>query len=261
MDDPISPIQRPRGYGDVAIFWPKFLHNHVTVHSEGDHRVTVVTLSTDNDASSMCTYHSEDTLLHFKTMRMFWHRSLRSSINLGGTMKFIILGDFNACPNGTPKTSQDRSLQQFCKEHRLVVPHNYYQDSSLEHAGGMGTSSIDHFITSNDMASNIKVCMLKMAINASDHSPIIAELRCRISAVKTKKETRKKRAPKKPIWRKADLDGYNNSINQQLCNTSLCQQAHQQDSEASILSLHKIIEQAAEQNIPSRSSGPRRNRP
>ena len=46
--------KRPHGYGGIAIFWPKFLHNCVTVHSEGDHRVIVVTLSTDDDNIHVC---------------------------------------------------------------------------------------------------------------------------------------------------------------------------------------------------------------
>ena len=118
-------------------------------------------------ASSICTCHVEDILLHFMTMRMFWHRSLtlRSSINLGRTMKSSSWVTLMLAPMEHPKLLY-RSLQRFCEEHRLVVPHNYYQGSSFEHAGGMGTSTIDHVITSKDMTSNVgKVYMLKMAIN------------------------------------------------------------------------------------------------
>ena len=138
IDDPISPNQRPRGYGGVAVFLSKLLHNRVKVHNEGDHRVIVITLTTDSD--KICLINVYMPCRGYSSSLQDYEDVLAQLCEIinkfGSEHEIIITGDLNACPNGSPKSSHDRSLQRFCKEHKLVLPHDYNHGSTFEHAGG-----------------------------------------------------------------------------------------------------------------------------
>ena len=47
-DNPIPPVQKPRGYGGVAVLWKKEIDNEVTILKDGNTRIQCISIKTND---------------------------------------------------------------------------------------------------------------------------------------------------------------------------------------------------------------------
>ncbi len=263
-EDPISPIQRPRGYGGVAIFWRKDLNNIIKSLDDGDHRITAITVNTKDEKICIINVYMpcrgytnsaqeyEDVLAQVaEIMEKFWDH------------KIIFCGDMNACPFDSPISkydAQDIILQQFCRDNSLTIPDNYYSGPSFIHGGGRGESAIDHFLVTSTFCPKIEVVYLDQhPTNTSDHIPVTATFTCSINLKKDRNG--KPASIPRPNWKKADLVKYKNSIKEQIDHADLSGAVKVMPTEYVIDDLLAIIEYAANVHVPIKKTGTKRNRP
>ena len=119
--DPIPPVQIPRGYGGVAIFWKKDFDHIISIESDNQ-RIKCIELLTERPTLIICVYmpcNGESDSYHSFVECIEQLQELIYTYQ--GTHEIIIGGDFNE--NALVKNNSKRSncFHNFISENDLTT--------------------------------------------------------------------------------------------------------------------------------------------
>lgn len=170
-NDPIAPVQIPRGYGGTAILWKKKLNLIVTPLDIGSERIQAIEIKGIPNMIILSVYMpckgSSNHIAEFGECIDQLHEIYNTYEN---THQIIIGGDFNEdILNGL--SSQRKSyVQELMNEHCLGSKDN---GPTFIHVNGRDTSTIDFILYQEKYADSIvEIKKLDVIANVSDHYPL-----------------------------------------------------------------------------------------
>ena len=171
-DHLIPPIQIPRGYGGVAIFWKKDIDHIVNSLEIGNQRIICIELLTERPTLVICVYmpcNGETDSYHSHVECI---EQLQEIIyTYQGTHEIIIGGDFNenAVVNNNSKRSS--CFHTFIRENDLMTRNT---EHTFIHPNGKDSSTIDFFLYKQRTDKSItKIERVESySESVSDHYPV-----------------------------------------------------------------------------------------
>ena len=153
---PLTPLQRPRGKGGVAILWSKRLDQYVT------------TLVNPICAIQVETLQGRLIIINCYLPCSGNKEAEKDFVNVAGEMREIIvkckqssdvilLGDMNASLFPDPPLVRDKYLKDILSEMNLSLPDNYPEVHTYKY--GSGKSIIDYIIHKQKRSSDISNCV------------------------------------------------------------------------------------------------------
>ena len=235
-NDPISPYQRPRGMGGVAICYKQTLRNIVEEKPDGTERIAVVKilaipkpliiigvyLPCRGAPGSDSQYRAAlDTLAE-----LLYKYSPTSNV--------LIIGDLNASLQREQPTTRDKMLIEFMRTHSLRVAADTEQLPTYYHPSGKSATQIDYILQNGvDQVKNHKV-LERQSLNTSQHdpitcctivtTPIIIHRPSKINPIRHNLQK-----PRAPRWEKIDRNHYKANIEKQVANNPALVQSIEQD--------------------------------
>jgi endonuclease/exonuclease/phosphatase family metal-dependent hydrolase len=174
-DDNITPLQRPRGKGGVAILWKSRINHLVTVIDDGGDRVQAILLETDTQRLCIvCVYMPCRGKLHHAAEYSAVLDEVYEIKRKYHYCPFIWCGDMNASYIRKKKDPQDVKFMEFCKEIGVVVPPGMPRSSTYYHHNKRDEAQIDYIMIPDGLASAVVnvVVHSREAMNTSTHSPV-----------------------------------------------------------------------------------------
>ena len=175
-NDPLTPLQRPRGKGGVALLWSKRHDQHVTaLYEEGGNRICAIHVETLEGLVTIincylpCRGNKEAD-------REFMNVADEVSeivVKYKLSSDVILLGDMNASMFRDPPLPRDKYLKDVLIEMNLSLPENYPEDHTYRH--GLGKSTIDYIIH-NKQGLVTSVTVFDEHCNTSPHSAVSANI-------------------------------------------------------------------------------------
>ena len=175
------------------------------------------------------------------------------------THHILICGDLNASLHRTPPNQQDKLLERFCKEEKLVYNERPNPEDTFQHHNGLHTAKLDYIlfgVESKHLISEAKIHHQTNQLNVSDHKPLTCRIQIPISRwnVHTQGKTTNKG---KPNWKKCDLDIYRNTLKQKLQETKLENNSLAEIS-MELDQLHSAIQEAEKAAFPNKNNSKRK---
>ncbi len=209
-ENPIPPIQKPRGYAGTSIFYKK--HIAARKLKDGDHRIVcleiqglqpiiLVSVYMPAKGSKARDEEYEVTLIGLDEIISRYK----------STHGIIIAGDFNASLKTDVPDSRDRKLREFVANHNLSISQGHPNIPTYIKPDGKECSHLDYILVTSDVTSKNTTVKL-LATNTSDHRPVHTELlNSHITPPEKKPSTCKdpsKSRKKVKSWDKVDVDEY-----------------------------------------------------
>ena len=117
--EPILPIHKPRGRAGVVTIWKDSLDSYIEKHTDGSHRIQVVTI---NAAPPIClinvympTQNGSHTNVYASTLD-----EIHVIMDKFSTHIVVLGGDMNGSLSRKNPNKQDILLKSFCDEHELT---------------------------------------------------------------------------------------------------------------------------------------------
>ena len=204
-NNPLSPIQRPRGYGGVAILWDKSLKD-VRKLEEGSERSAAIQLEdyviTTSYLPCRGTYSNSEFLEELA--------QLQEIVTKFQSSKLIITGDINVDIH-KQQDVRTKALHNFIDELQLTDITPTEQQTFFHHSGN-SSSKIDYIFlnpSSKSHATDVK-CTLKPkeTANTSPHTPILLSL----APFTPKLQSSRCKQQTYLLWEKADIELYEETI-------------------------------------------------
>jgi endonuclease/exonuclease/phosphatase family metal-dependent hydrolase len=213
MMDPISSLQKPRGYAGTAILYKKSLSNSLILHPDGCHRIIAVTLKLQEMKLLLVNVYMPcrgpklaDTEYIEVTDQLEEILSKFSQNHI-----ILIAGDWNSQPTSKPKTKRECALHDLINHWDLQIKETGHGPTFI-HSNGTDSSLIDYFLIGSTHQHLLTKCSKvdNCPQNTSDHYPIVAHLLS--PSPDSKKEGTlkdgKQASHVKIRWDKADLSRY-----------------------------------------------------
>jgi hypothetical protein len=173
-DDPIPPIQKPRGYGGVAVLWHKKLDKQVQVIDSGNSRIQAILLKAKpRDTLIICCYMPsagtrESDVLYEETT------ALINAIIQQHDANVLLAGDINADITNPQPTRRKETLSRMLAQNGLSRPPEDTGALTFVHPNGVDCSCIDYFFIDKPIANHILKfqTLSDLPSNTSDHYPV-----------------------------------------------------------------------------------------
>ncbi|MES9904479.1 MAG: reverse transcriptase domain-containing protein [Sedimenticola sp.] len=234
MNDPIAPVQMPRGYGGVAILWNKNINHLVTDLDLGNERIKCIEIEAQKPILIMCVYMpcrgSKDNYLDFQDCIAQIHEIIQTFQH---THRILIGGDLNESALTIADNRRSRCLHQFLRENELVT---WETDCTFIHPNGKDSSTIDFFLATDrvkqvvNSVKRVDDCIS----NVSDHYPVSLEMQVNLA----------NKSPMKTIatnsrlnWKKIDTKQYQSTVEENLSRIDL----PYEDVDQLIISLNSVM--------------------
>lgn len=249
--DPISPYQRPRGYGGTAIFSPKDWAAITKYEKDGDHRIIVLTINLPG--RHLCIVNCYLPCRGYKTSLDDYKdclTQLREIIcKFSKTHNIILCGDMNASIRDNATDHHDQLLSNFCKEMRLTTPCDYEEGPTFFHPDGR-SSQIDYILVQHSAPDLIPKVSHEddssATLNTSDHVALTAcinhskpQRRCNSNNQKISTST--------VLWHKADTEGYQNYCAELLGDAKILQMKAPDEI---LHGIHEALHKATSASVP-----------
>ena len=218
VDDmnPISPVQKPRGYGGVGVIWKKSLDSNISVLPDGCERIQCIEMKTKGRPLIVISTYlpskgRNNNIDEFGDCV----QQINEIVHKYKDTHFVIIGgDLN---------------EELHKEHittRAKYIHDLMEDCELEatsngptfiHANGRDSSEIDYFLfqcKDKYIIENVQK-VDDLCSNVSDHYPIVCELKICTEVVQPKSEE-KDVSSFRIKWEMVDKDLYGAAVLQSL---------------------------------------------
>ena len=259
-NDNITPQERTRGHGGVAIMWHNDLDKYIKETVEGNNRTNCVLLELGSQQLCIINVYMpcrnthtgddfEDTLAQLQEI-MTKYRP---------THHILICGDLNASLHRTPPNQQDKLLERFCKEEKLLYNERPNPEDTFQHHNGLHTAKLDYIlfgVESKHLISEAKIHHQTDQLNVSDHKPLTCRIQIPIS--RRNEPTQGKTTNRgKPNWKKCDLDIYRNTLKQKLQETKLENNSLAEIS-LKLDHLHSAIQEAERAAFPNKNNSKRK---
>ena len=257
--NPICPIQKPRGYGGVAVLWRKELDHLMKPLLDGSERIQCLELQTETGMLLLMSIYMpsrgkadaderfSDILDEITTILHKYSKHIP-----------IIAGDFNVQINPQGLTNQSKRelmLSDFMEHNELVLSDAFPQLPTFVHPNGYDSTRIDYCLTRKRVQIISVKCLDNLYGNSSDHHPVGFYVNVTISMVPTKSTTEAR--VKRVLWHKIDHYRYQAKLNENLDQLNLRTDT-KFDVNCSAIKLMSCIETAALSvmpNIPKHKPG------
>ena len=183
-DDPISPYQRPRGYGGAAILWHATLSPHISTLKEKTARITAISI-TKVAIKDICIIGAYFPCRGLRESEAEFEDTLMQVAEICSkhidTHFIIVAADFNA----DLRSSSSRSGK--VKRTLLSLGLSLFDcpaQSTFYHHSDLGQSQIDYIIGSPDLDIHIDIHD-RDPCNTSSHIPVTATLKSCMSYSQT----------------------------------------------------------------------------
>jgi hypothetical protein len=262
QNNPISLIQKPRGYSGTAIFYNKNKAKAVTEHQDGDHRVLAISLISKPHSTVIinvympCRGNNSADEEYEQTLDQI------SEIieKYAEDKSLIIAGDWNCQYNPEPKSKRETALHNFILNYQLKVKESN-QGPTFIHPNGYDCSTIDYFLVNKKIEDNVRSCMKiqDLVQSTSDHYPVQIQVETKVESDLTtntlEKETRK--SNDNINWEKIDLSKYQTDLDDTLRENSP-NTTTIWDIEQEVLNLQTTITNAAQNAINRKAQKPKK---
>lgn len=249
--DPIPPIQIPRGYGGVAIFWKKYIDYIVNDLELGNERIKCIEVCLEKPILIACVYmpcNGEKDSYHAYVECIEQIQELIHTYQ--NTHDIIIGGDFNE--NAIVKSNTKRSLcfHQFLTENKLATKDSGH---TFIHPNGKDCSAIDYFLykecNENRMLNIFKGDYIE---NVSDHHPVTMTLSTQLpdpskSSVKPCLETV---STNRINWDKVDKQQYARNVSNKLSNLNIIPGSDNLNDV--VHTINNVLTESAKDCVPTR---------
>lgn len=183
VDDsnPISPYQKPRGYGGVALMWRKSIDNRITKLPDGNEKIICIEIIYSTAKLCLvCAYlpcrgRSTESETQFcdalDAIREIY-------IKYNETHTIILMGDLNASITRQIPSSRDRTFLVFCRDLSIstLVP----KIDTFFHVNGKDSLQSDYILIREEFSDlitrHVTLGYEDLTSNVSDHVPVLAEL-------------------------------------------------------------------------------------
>lgn len=212
-NDPIPPIQMPRGYGGVAILWRKELDSLITPKKIGNERIQCVEIEGNPNTLVVSLYlPCRGSNNHFSELCECMDQLHEILETYESTHHIIIGGDFNENILSSTHSNRKNYITSFMNDHQLLSKEI---GITYMHPSGNASSAIDYILydkTNKDII--LKISRLESTTNVSDHIPVLLKLR----QPKPSKHLQTPSAvnSNKINWNKIDKEKYKSIIDEML---------------------------------------------
>ena len=212
--DPISPLQRPRGKGGVAILWRENIPKNIQKIPDGSNRICGVTCNTEKGPITIINVYipcrglklSDD--LFCETLDELREIIVKYSVS----SHIILVGDLNASLHRDQPLTRDKKLQTLLEDTNLVLNDSYPDEFTYIH--GKGMSVIDYIISSDKNILNNICVNTDNSLNTSPHYAVVADM-IHIPTSKLEISCPKPNV-KKVNWKKLDGEKYQSLLVERL---------------------------------------------
>ena len=172
-NNPILPVQMPRGYGGVAVLWKKNISHLVSPIPDGGNRIQGIEIAGDKPTLLLSVYMPckglKANLEDYDDCLAQVHEILQK---YGKTHYIIVGGDFNEDITSQKITKRQSSLNQLINENRLSTSKT---GKTYVSPIGVETSTLDYVLHSEDLASRVRGIKVldDVQSNVSDHYPVM----------------------------------------------------------------------------------------
>ena len=218
-DNPIPPVQKPRGYGGVAVLWKKEIDNEVTILKDGNTRIQCISIKTNDKPILVASVYlpAKGANSNIQEFQECIDQLDEIVSKYSETHNIIIGGDLNEEISKSLNSDRNIYVQTFIRDNCLDT---VSFGATFVHANGRDSSEIDHFLFTKTPTFNIigskKLCNL--ATNVSDHHPIMCTLEISSNINKTKDVNEEKAGKMRVRWDKVDMDLYSALVDQGISN-------------------------------------------
>ena len=250
--DPIPPIQIPRGYGGVAIFWKKDIDHIVNSLEIGNQRIICIELLAERPTLVICVYmpcNGETDSYHSYVECI---EQLQEIIyTYQGTHEIIIGGDFNenAVVNNNSKRSS--CFHTFIRENDLMTRNT---EHTFIHPNGKDSSTIDFFLYKQRTDKSItKIERVESySESVSDHYPVSMTMN-----VNFKKRSLKATSSIKTVtrikWNSVDKQQYASIAAKKVSNMN--DVIMSSDIDNAVSTVNQLLTDSAKECFPARKKG------
>ncbi len=253
-DNPLPPVQKPRGYGGTAIFYNKQLK--ATHLKDGNHRITCIEVSTRNTRPIIfisvympAKGAAARDLEYAETLDSLEEIVLRYQ----NTHHVAIGGDFNASMFADHPDSRDKVFRAFISKDYVKLAEDHPTSPTYTKPDGTECSSLDYILTDqHTSSSSSKITMYSH--DTSDHYPVHTKIHADPDiAQKAMESLRNPRSTKS--WAKVDLTRYKEILDEQLSISNLPEDiSSQYDACTTLDKVSKLMVQTKNQLAPRKKS-------
>ena len=223
-EDPISPFQRRRGYGGVAILWRKKIDDKVKLLPDGSSRIICLELKVNCKKICIINLYMpcrgrpeaeadfQDSLDEINEIIEKYHHS----------HSIILMGDLNASLNREPPYPRDKALRGFCISNNICT--DMPKVTTFYHSNGRDVSQIDYILTTKEdkeiACSNEKTPHPDILDqNVSDHEPVFGSINIpnvNVNSNNTGTRSIDRYQGVKTNWDKIDKDKYKRLLDERI---------------------------------------------
>ena len=172
MNNPLPPLQVPRGYGGTAIVYKNNWNIKSVKHADGQERINVLELETNPKICIINVYlpsRGNNTKEKFKATLDEVEEILRK---FNDTYLVLLCGDMNASLKRTPENEHDKIFKAFVKRNELYTTQEGIP--TFTHPNGEDKYEIDYILTNNIGKKTAMKTVLNIydPLNTSDHIAI-----------------------------------------------------------------------------------------
>jgi exonuclease III len=245
---PITPLQRPRGYGGPSISWHEDIDDVMSKLPDGGNRLACAEIKANPPICVIAAYAPPKGNEQYNDQYSeLLDEITEIVVKFRPTHDIILCGDLNASLHAKNLDSRDKELKKFCENLELQMTKNYPKGITFRHPGGNGHSQIDYILTTKQNLLNNVQIVDEHPLNTSDHVPVVTTISAKIE--RTPKST-KIRNPcrEKPVWNKGDIAAYQAKLENSLHLIPI------QSSELAVLNLIRELKSGAKETIPHKAS-------
>ena len=250
-NDPLQPIQMPRGYGGTGRLWKKELDHLINVIDIGNERIQCVEFTGSSRKILFVSVYMpckgpQNHILEFQECVDMLYKITQ----IYGTSHIIVFGgDFNEDIINTSNNQRSRYILDFMEENNFTTVD---VGKTFINSSGSDCSSIDYIIfpvSFKDQLTDIaKIDNLHSLV--SDHYPVRAIISIDFSKIHDKPLEQRQKTVSKVNWNRIDKNLYQQEIEKQLDNLCICNYA-EIHLEKAYYDINSLIESAVSTVAPS----------
>ena len=217
VDDlhPISPYQKPRGFGGTAFMWRKSLDDKISELPDGDEKVMCIEVNVlAQKLCLICAYlPCRGGAMNCEQAYQEALDSIREIyIKYCDTHTIILMGDLNGSIKRSNPSSRDAALLRACKE--LKISTEVPKQDTFYHVNGRDSNQSDYILMSCDerhLCQNYATMGYDLiATNVSDHIPVKVEINIKVIPSNRRSKAANNSSVTQPRinWSNIDLDKY-----------------------------------------------------
>ena len=211
-DDPLPPVQKPRGYGGVATLYRNNIDLKTRRCLDGGSRVVVTEVLSDPPLCILNVYTPSRNTGHSESYDQTLSEIQEILNKYTTTHAVLLLGDMNASLKCRPNNAQDVKLKKICEINNLLSKQK--GQHTFLHVNGKDSAEIDYILFNVKAQSLIRTVKTETYtdINTSDHISVTSTLK--FKAIEIDKNIAEIKV--KPKWEKCDTQLYSYYIANQL---------------------------------------------